>query len=123
VLALLPAATNDILEAMDTEKLSLEIQNMKGAARPAGAASPPSIAETTLTDEEGKSTISDSGVHVSQTSVPSPAVAAGDGVQDGGAAAAAAQRARKTKRQLWDDLTISCKSLCQPPRRCLTINV
>ena len=116
VLALLPTATTNILEAMNTEKLSLEIQQMKSAARPATAASPPSIAETNLTDEDGRSIMSESGVHASQITIPAPSAAAGDGTQDGGAAVtAAAQRARRTKRQLWDDLTISCKQpLAQP---------
>lgn len=118
VLALLPTATANILESMDTEKITLEIQQMKGpknARSLDSSATPPSIADTTLTEEEGKSTISlqsDSGVHASQVALPSPtaaAAAAGGGTQDGGQAAAGAQKLRRTKRQLWDDLTISCK--------------
>ncbi|RYP62361.1 hypothetical protein DL769_007318 [Monosporascus sp. CRB-8-3] len=140
VLALLPTATANVLEAMNTEKITLEIQQMKAAnnstnnkaparappppskseggdggesssppsyAEPAAAAPPPpSIADTTMTEEEGKSTASlqsESGVHASQIAVPPPS-AAGDGTQDGGQTA---QKARRTKRQLWDDLTIS----------------
>lgn len=93
---------------MDTERITYEIQTMK-AAKTAGA--PPSIAETNLTDEDGKSFASlqsESGVHASQITVP-PA-AGGEGPQDGGAEAQApGQKSRKTKRQLWDDLTISCE--------------
>ncbi|RYP08441.1 hypothetical protein DL765_008796 [Monosporascus sp. GIB2] len=138
VLALLPTATANVLEAMNTEKITLEIQqlkannnNNKAAAPPppskseggdgggdgesssppsyaeaAAAPPPPSIADTTMTEEEGKSTASlqsESGVHASQITVPPPS-AAGDGTQDGGQTA---QKARRTKRQLWDDLTIS----------------
>ncbi|RYP26025.1 hypothetical protein DL768_011835 [Monosporascus sp. mg162] len=131
VLALLPTATANVLEAMNTEKITLEIQQMKAsnnnnkAAAPpppskseggesssppyaeAAAAPPaPSIADTTMTEEEGKSTASlqsESGVHASQIAVPPPS-AAGEGTQDGGQAT---QKARRTKRQLWDDLTIS----------------
>ncbi|KAI1131478.1 Peroxin-3 family protein [Nemania abortiva] len=110
VLALLPTATTNILEAMNTENITLEIQQMKGAARSVrsgeSSAAPPSIADTTMTEEEGKSTASlqsESGIHASQIAVP-PISSTGDGAQDGGQVL---QKPRKTKRQLWDDLTIS----------------
>jgi len=115
VLALLPTVTSKILEAMDTEKITYEIQHMKaGGAKSVrsgsgDSASPPSIADTTMTDEDGRSMASiqsDSGVHASRIAVPSPS-AAGDGPQEGGQTTA---QKRKTKRQLWDDLTISCES-------------
>ncbi|KAI1384685.1 Peroxin-3 [Hypoxylon trugodes] len=110
VLALLPTATAMILEDMNTEKITLEIQQMKGNAkslRSSGelSATPPSIADTTMTEEEGKSTASfqsESGIHASQMTLPS--TSNGDGPQDGGQPV---QKPRKTKRQLWDDLTIS----------------
>lgn len=115
VLALLPTATTNLLETMNTEKITLEIQQLKGTTKGVrsgeSSATPPSIADTTMTEEEGKSVISqqsDSGIHASQITLPSP-TAAGDASQDGGQAAAAAQKTRKSKRQLWDDLTISCK--------------
>ncbi|RYC60430.1 hypothetical protein CHU98_g5782 [Xylaria longipes] len=110
VLALLPTATANVLETMDTENITLEIQQMKGATRSVrsgeSSVAPPSIADTTLTEEEGKSIASlqsESGVHASQIAPP-PIAGTGDGAQDGGQAL---QKARKTKRQLWDDLTIS----------------
>ncbi|KAI1743639.1 Peroxin-3 family protein [Xylaria scruposa] len=110
VLALLPTATANILETMNTENITLEIQQMKGAAKSVrsgeSSVAPPSIADTTLTEEEGKSIASlqsESGVHASQIAPP-PVSSTGDGAQDGGQAL---QKARKTKRQLWDDLTIS----------------
>lgn len=116
VLALLPTATTNILDAMNTEQITYEIQQMKGSTKSVKSGSgdsvtgPPSIADTTLTEEEGKSMAasmqSESGVHASQIATPSSA--AGDGgQQDGGA-----QKARKTKRQLWDDLTISGEHHC-----------
>lgn len=74
------------------------------------SAAPPSIADTTLTEEEGKSIASlpsESGVFTSQMTISSVSIA-GDGSQDGGQQSV--QRLRKTKRQLWDDLTISCES-------------
>ncbi|SPO02831.1 related to PEX3 - peroxisomal assembly protein -peroxin [Cephalotrichum gorgonifer] len=109
VLALLPTATANVLEAMDTERITYEIQTMK-PAKATGA--PPSIAETNITDEDGKSHVSmqsDSGVHASQVTLP-PAAAAGDAPQDGGAQTKQSQGPKKTKRQLWDDLAISSTS-------------
>ncbi|KAK8139233.1 peroxin-3 [Apiospora sp. TS-2023a] len=121
VLALLPTATANILEAMNTEKITLEIQQMKSAAKGTRSgesnATPPSIADTTLTEgEEGKSVASaslqsESGLHASQMTLP-PSSQTGDGAQDGGqqttpAPAPASIKPRRTKRQLWDDLTIS----------------
>ncbi|KAI0593924.1 Peroxin-3-domain-containing protein [Biscogniauxia sp. FL1348] len=111
VLALLPTATTNILDAMNTEKITLEIQQMKSsknARSGASTAAPPSIADTTLTEEEGRSIVSfqsDSGVHASQVSL-GPPTATADGAQDD-AAAQSVPKPRKTKRQLWDDLTIS----------------
>ncbi|KAI3343801.1 Peroxin-3 family protein [Ustulina deusta] len=110
VLALLPSATTNVLETMNTENITLEIQQMKSAARSVrsgeSSAAAPSIADTTLTEEEGKSIASlqsESGVHASQMALPSVS-STGDVAQDGGQAL---QKGRKTKRQLWDDLTIS----------------
>jgi peroxin-3 len=109
VLALLPTATTNVLEAMNTESITYEIQQMKGAKSiksGSDSTSPPSIADTSLTEEESKSMASmqsDSGIHASQIATPTPFSAGGEsGQQDG-----AAQKSRKTKRQLWDDLTIS----------------
>jgi len=109
VLALLPTATQHILETMDTEKITYEIQTLKVAKNAATGAPPPSIAETNLTDEDGKSLASmhsESGVHASQIAVPPPAAATAEAAAQ---EQAQQQKARKTKRQLWDDLTISCK--------------
>ncbi|KYK57832.1 Peroxin-3 family protein [Drechmeria coniospora] len=112
VLALLPTATTNILAALDTEQITYEIQKIKTSSRALkldgseSTASPPSIADTTMTEDDGKSMVSlqsESGIHASQITTPSPLAAAGDGGrQDGGA-----QRSRKSKRQLWDELTIS----------------
>lgn len=112
VLALLPTATTNILETMNTEKITLEIQQMKSSSkslRNSGESSvtPPSIADTTMTEEEGKSIVSmqsESGVHASQISL-APTSNTGDGASAD--ASQIAQKSRKTKRQLWDDLTIS----------------
>lgn len=158
VLALLPTATANILDAMNTEKITLEIQQMKaprsttttnnttttttsnGGGAPVESSSssapvpaaqattttgpPPSIADTTITEEEGGKSIasiqSESGVHASQVAVPPPAATAtdpGEGTSQQESAQAAQQQARRTKRQLWDDLTISCKLFYLSRRR------
>lgn len=130
MLALLPTATTNILEVMTTEKITLEIQQMKSAAKGArggdSTAAPPSIADTTMTEEEGRSVISmqsDSGVHASQVTLPPPpsyaaaAAAAAEGTPAASEAASPTPiKARKTKRQLWDDLTISCTSQTRAQR-------
>ncbi|KAF4585688.1 Peroxin-3 family protein [Ophiocordyceps camponoti-floridani] len=114
VLALLPTATANVLSVLNTEKITYEIQQTKTSARGAksDSANPPSIADTTLTEDDGKSMASmhsESGIHVSQiatsTSSPSPspfAVSTDSSAHDG-----RAPKTRKTKRQLWDDLAIS----------------
>lgn len=119
VLALLPTVASNVLNEMNTEQITYEIQQIKGSARgpKAGASesttSPPSIADTTITEEDGKSMAtsgslqSESGIHASQIAAPAPssAGATGQGAQQGDAVAP--KVSRKTKRQLWDDLAIS----------------
>ncbi|KAF5628608.1 PEX3-peroxisomal assembly peroxin [Fusarium tjaetaba] len=106
VLALLPSATTAILEAMNTEQITFEIQQMKAtkAIKNGGpeSAPPPSIADTTLTEDDGKSMAgqSESGAQSSQAPTSSPFNAGGEANKE-------APKPRKTKRQLWDDVTIS----------------
>ncbi|CVK89166.1 related to PEX3-peroxisomal assembly protein-peroxin [Fusarium mangiferae] len=106
VLALLPSATTAILEAMNTEQITFEIQQMKAtkAIKNGGpeSAAPPSIADTTLTEDDGKSMAgqSESGAQSSQAPTSSPFNAGGEANKE-------APKPRKTKRQLWDDVTIS----------------
>ncbi|KAL8371402.1 hypothetical protein RB595_001283 [Gaeumannomyces hyphopodioides] len=85
VLALLPTAATNIIEAMNTEQITYQIQQMK--ARPLASSAPPSIADTTLTDDDGQSSLA-------AGPPPDPAPTA-DGTK------------RKTKRQLWDELAVS----------------
>ncbi|KAM3564959.1 hypothetical protein ARSEF4850_001584 [Beauveria asiatica] len=108
VLALLPTATTNVLAEMNTEQITYEIQQAKTAkvvkANPTDAApAPPSIADTTLTEDDSKSSIvSESGVHASQASLP-PLTSVPEGAAQEGSPA----RSRRSKRQLWDDLIIS----------------
>ncbi|KAK1756098.1 peroxin-3 [Echria macrotheca] len=115
VLALLPTATTNILEAMNTEKITFDIQQYKGTAaaraRSVGSLSPPTVSEVAATDDDGHSTISagvqsEAGVHMSQISVPAP-ITPVDSTDASSEAPQTPQKPHKTKRQLWDDLTIS----------------
>lgn len=98
VLALLPTATGNVITALNTEQITYEIQQIKSSARSLKGiqtTSPPSIADTTLTEDDSKSTISvpvDVGMPFTS---------------DGTSQELAPPRPRKTKRQLWDELTIS----------------
>ncbi|CAK7232059.1 peroxin [Sporothrix bragantina] len=121
VLALLPTVTTNVLEAMNTEAITYQIQHMKtgGAAAAARSVrsegadsiSPPSIADTLVTEDEGRSMISmqsESGVHASQVALPAQAPTSNPvPVTEGGETQQEASKPRKTKRQLWDELTIS----------------
>lgn len=124
VLALLPTVTTNILEAMNTEAITYQIQHMKTGAAPSGAAarSPPSIADTLVTEDESRSMISmqsESGVHASQvvlpaqapTSNPTTTTTTTTATTAGEVSEESPAKLRKTKRQLWDELTISCE-LC-----------
>ncbi|CAN8096315.1 unnamed protein product [Discula destructiva] len=108
VLALLPSAAKKILEALDVEQITLEIQQLKGSGNgptksvKSGSGDSMSLPETTgLTDEDGRSIVStsESGVHASQITLP-PTLEAGE-------QAAQPDKPKRTKRQLWGDITIS----------------
>ncbi|KAL1835896.1 hypothetical protein VTJ49DRAFT_5908 [Mycothermus thermophilus] len=121
VLALLPNATAQILEAMNTEKITLEIQQFKGSAiakaRSVGSTSPPSMSEANATDDDGRSIITvtsqgETGIQTTQISVPTPLTSTAGSVSDKPQdvtvnVAAPPPKPRKTKKQLWDDVTIT----------------
>lgn len=115
MLALLPTAATKILETLDVEKITLEIQQMKGGSSRGAKSDSMSLPETTTTgfaDEDGQSMVStsESGVHASQIAVP-PAAAASQRVD--GEQRTQPERPKRTKRQLWGDVTISCTySVC-----------
>lgn len=111
VLALLPTATDNILAELETEQITFELQQQK-AAKLAKAedlrASELGSVPASATDDDGRSTMSlqsESGVHASQMAAPGPMVS-GEGHEEG---AQQAQRSKKSKLQLWNDLKISCE--------------
>jgi peroxin-3 len=94
---------------MDVEKITLEIQKMKGGNSSksvrSGNGDTVSLPETTgVTDEDGRSIVSasESGIHASQITVPPANQAESEQLLQ-------PEKPRKTKRQLWGDVTISCK--------------
>lgn len=116
VLALLPTAATKILETLDVEKITLEIQQLKGSnsgSLKSGKSDSMSLPETIgVTDEDGRSMVSasESGIHASQITVPPAASqAASEGSEQ------QAEKPKRTKRQLWGDVTISCMVPTSPP--------
>lgn len=95
---------------LETERITFTLQEQKAARLARGGEEHPSdmgSAPPSATDDDGRSNISsmqsESGVHVSQTSL-SPTSAPEAGPQDGGLQA---QKSRRSKLQLWNDLKIS----------------
>jgi peroxin-3 len=99
------------LAELETERITFELQQQKAAKIAKNGEGHPSemgSAPPSATDDDGRSTMSlqsESGIHASQIGAH-PAMASGDGPQDGGQQA---QRAKKSKLQLWNDLKISCQ--------------
>lgn len=112
VLALLPSATDNILAELETERITFELQQQKAAKLARSGelqASELGSGPPSMTDDDGRSAASlqsESGVHASQIAVP-PASALSEGTQDG---KQQAQKTKKTKLQLWNDLKISGES-------------
>lgn len=103
VLALLPTATENILEALPVEELTRELQKKRAErlARTSGSdvlTSEPSSTDPSVTEEDGKSLSSfqaDSFVHASQLA---------------DSTTPEAQSPRRSKAQLWNEVKISCTS-------------
>ncbi|KAL9031566.1 MAG: hypothetical protein Q9196_000414 [Gyalolechia fulgens] len=105
VLALLPTATENVLEALPVERITQDLQQKKAErlGRTAGSldspAPLPSSGPSSVTDDDGKSLASlqtDSYVHASQM-----AASSASGGEPG------ASRPTKSKAQLWADLKIT----------------
>ncbi|KAK3505148.1 Peroxin-3 [Neurospora crassa] len=116
VLALLPTATTNILEALNTERITYEIQQMKSPANRKKSISSlaPTISEVGTMDDDGRSMMSGFSVQSDGGAYPSflapgplPSVAEGESAGGDVPQQEAPKKSRKTKRQLWDDLKIS----------------
>lgn len=98
---------------LETERITFALQEQKASKlaredRPSDLGStPPSV-----TDDDGRSNISalsESGVHASQASLPLT-TSDENAPQDAAQPAPTAQKSRKSKLQLWNDLKISGKN-------------
>lgn len=96
---------------LETERITFELQQQKAAKLARGGEGHPSemgSSPPSVTDDDGRSMVSlqsESGIHASQMSIQ-PISTFQDVPQDG---VQQAQKTRKTKLQLWNDLKISCK--------------
>lgn len=109
VLALLQTAADNIMAELETERITFELQQQKAAKLARGGEGHPSemgSSPPSVTDDDGRSMVSlqsESGIHASQMSIQ-PISTFQDVPQDG---VQQAQKTRKTKLQLWNDLKIS----------------
>ncbi|KAH7117144.1 Peroxin-3 [Dendryphion nanum] len=105
VLAILPTATENILDAIPVEQILDELQKHKAErlARSVGPSEVASSAAPSVTDDDGKSLTSfqsEGYVHASQ-------IANGDGGTGEVGEGTAEQKPKKSKAQLWNDMKIS----------------
>lgn len=115
VLAILPTATENILDAIPVERVLEELQKQKAErlSRSVGpseiaSSAPPSVADTTEDDARSSSLQTDSFVHASQV------VTEGDsatGSVEGVTEASGEKKSKKSKAQLWNEMKISCTYL------------
>lgn len=112
VLAILPTATENILDAIPVEQVLEELQRQKAErlARSVGpseiaSSAPPSIVET---EDDGKSSSfqSESFIHASQITTDGGSTA---GSAETGTDASQERKSKKTKAQLWNEMKISCE--------------
>lgn len=111
VLAILPTATENILDAIPVEQVLEELQKQKAErlARSVGpseiaSSAPPSVADTAEDDTKSSSFQSEGYVHASQIAGEGESTT---GSTEGGADSGE-RRSKKSKAQLWNEMKISC---------------
>jgi peroxin-3 len=109
VLAILPTATENILDAIPVEQVLEELQKQKAErlSRSVGpseiaSSAPPSVADTTEDDGKSSSFQSESYVHASQMEG-----ASSTGSVEGAPADTGERKSKKSKAQLWNEMKIS----------------
>ena len=116
VLAILPTATEKILDAIPVEQVLEELQRQKAErlARSVGpseiaSSAPPSVVDTTEDGTRSESVQTENYVHASQVALEEEGnTASGD---SGGVEAGEKEKvkvSKKTKAQLWNEMKISC---------------
>lgn len=112
VLAILPTATENILEAIPVEQVLEELQRQKAErlSRSVGpseiaSSAPPSLADTTEDDGASSSLQTGSFIHASQ--VVTEGESSGD-TAEAIPAVSEEKKSKKSKAQLWSEMKISC---------------
>jgi peroxin-3 len=115
VLAILPTATENILDAIPVEQVLEELQKQKAerlsrSVGPSeiGTSAPPSVADTAEDDGKSDSTRMGSFVHTSQVATEGES---STGTAEGSADAGDEKKTKKTKAQLWNEMKIGCTYL------------
>ncbi|KAF1974472.1 peroxisomal membrane protein [Bimuria novae-zelandiae CBS 107.79] len=110
VLAILPTATENLLDAVPVEQVLEELQKQKAErlARSVGpseiaSTAPPSVADTTEDDAKSSSFQSESYIHASQIAGEGESAA---GSVEGGTESGE-RKSKKSKAQLWSEMKIS----------------
>ncbi|KAI2487137.1 Peroxisomal membrane protein [Pyrenophora tritici-repentis] len=111
VLAILPTATENILDAIPVERVLEELQKQKAErlSRSVGpseiaSSAPPSVADTTEDDARSSTLQTDSFVHASQVVTEGDSVT---GPVEGAPEASEEKKSKKSKAQLWNEMKIS----------------
>jgi peroxin-3 len=114
-LAILPTATENILDAIPVEQVLEELQRQKAErlARSVGpseigTSAPPSVADTADNDGRSSSMQTDGYVHASQVAIDGESAT---GSLEGGAEVSDEKKSKKSKAQLWNEMKISCECL------------
>lgn len=118
VLAILPTATEKILDAIPVERVLEELQRQKAErlARSVGpseiaSSAPPSVVDTTEDGTRSESVQTESYVHASQVALEEEGnTASGDSgsVEAGEKEKEKVKLSKKNKAQLWNEMKISC---------------
>jgi hypothetical protein len=112
VLAILPAATENILDAIPVEQVLEELQKQKAErlSRSVGpseiaSSAPPSVADTAEDDARSSSLQTDSFIHASQIATEGDS---STGPIEGSPETGEEKKTKKSKAQLWSEMKISC---------------
>ncbi|KAF2446634.1 peroxisomal membrane protein [Karstenula rhodostoma CBS 690.94] len=112
VLAILPTATENLLDAVPVEQVLEELQKQKAErlARSVGpseiaSTAPPSVADTTEDDAKSSSFQSESYVHASQMAGDGESVVTAGSAE--GPADSGERKSKRSKAQLWSEMKIS----------------
>ncbi|KAJ4379366.1 peroxin [Didymella sp. IMI 355093] len=114
VLAILPTATEKILDAIPVEQVLEELQRQKAErlARSVGpseiaSSAPPSVVDTTEDGTRSSVPDSESYVHASQVALEEGSTVSGEASTEAAGEKESAKASRKSKAQLWNEMKIS----------------